>query len=72
MIHRMHHAWAVATLRRQLMPEAEIRELLAATDPEVVRRRLELHEERLEEILHEQRRALDSIRALYRPRDEAS
>lgn len=47
---------AVATLRRQQMPPDEIRAVLAADDPVVVRRLLELHRERMEEWLQEQRR----------------
>jgi DNA-binding transcriptional MerR regulator len=45
-------------LRGQGMPRHEIRRVLAAEDPLVVRRLLELHEERLGEWLAEQRRLL--------------
>lgn len=43
------------------MPAEEILALLAADDPEVVRRYLELHRERLEERVTEERRAIDRI-----------
>jgi hypothetical protein len=46
-------AWATSTLTRQDMPREEIRAVLAAHDPETVRRYLELHRERLEERLRE-------------------
>jgi DNA-binding transcriptional MerR regulator len=49
-------AWRI--LRRQGMPAAEIRAALAADDPLVVRRLLELHRERLGEWLDEQHRLL--------------
>ena len=42
---------AAGTLRRNRMPRAEIRAVLGAEDPEIVRRYLELHRERLEEQL---------------------
>ena len=45
-------------LRGQGMPPEEIQAVLAARDPEIVRRYLELHGERLEERLTEQRRTL--------------
>jgi hypothetical protein len=51
----------VATLRRQQMPPDEIRAVLAADDPIVVRRLLELHRERLGEWLEEQRRIVASL-----------
>jgi len=49
------------TLRRQHMPLDEIRALLTTDDPELVRRYLELHRERLEERLAAQVRTLSSI-----------
>ncbi|MGH2692298.1 MAG: hypothetical protein ACRDHM_07310 [Actinomycetota bacterium] len=52
---------AVATLRRQQMPRDEIRAVFAADDPIVVRRLLELHRERMEEWLEEQRRIVASL-----------
>lgn len=55
------HAWAASTLTRQEMPSEEIRAVLAAHDPETVRRYLELHRERLEERLAEQRRTLADL-----------
>ena len=48
-------------LRRQGMPPREIRAVLAADDPLVGRRLLELHRERLGEWLEEQRRLVSSI-----------
>jgi DNA-binding transcriptional MerR regulator len=50
-----------ARLRRQRMPLREIRAVLTADDPRIVRRHLELHRERLEERLAEQRALLDSL-----------
>jgi DNA-binding transcriptional MerR regulator len=52
---------AVGTLRRNRMPMAEIRAVLGAEDPEIVRRYLELHRERLEEQLALHRRELDAL-----------
>ena len=52
---------AVGTLRRNRMPRAEIRAVLGADDPEIVRRYLELHRERLEEQLAAHRRELDAL-----------
>jgi DNA-binding transcriptional MerR regulator len=54
-------AWAVSTLTRQEMPREEIRAVLAAHEPETVRRYLDLHRERLEERLAEQRRTLADL-----------
>ena len=51
----------VATLRRQQMPPDEIRAILTADDPTVVRRLFELHRERMEEWLEEQRRLVARI-----------
>lgn len=51
----------VRTLRSQRMPLQEIRALLTTDDPEIVRRHLELHQERLEERLTAQVRSLASI-----------
>lgn len=48
-------------LRAQGMPPQEIRAVLAAGDPRIVRRLMELHRERLEEWLEEQRRLVASI-----------
>jgi DNA-binding transcriptional MerR regulator len=48
-------------LRRQGMPSREIRAVVAAEDPLVVQRLLELHRERLEEWLEEQRRLVANI-----------
>jgi DNA-binding transcriptional MerR regulator len=48
-------------LRRQGMPPEEIRTLLRAGDPIVIERLLELHRERLQEWLEEQRRLVVRI-----------
>ena len=45
-------------LRHQRMPLDEIRVVLTTDDPEIVRRHLELHRERLAEWFDEQRRAV--------------
>ena len=56
------------------MPPQEIRAILAASDPLVVRRLMELHRERLEEWLEEQRRLLANIERCLADRgvDDAS
>jgi hypothetical protein len=54
-------AWAAGKLLDHEMPADEIGAVLAADDPEVVRRYLELHRERLEERLAEQRRGLATV-----------
>ena len=54
-------AWAIRALFGQGMPWAEIGSILGSDDPEIVRRILELHRERLEEHLAEQRAELDRI-----------
>jgi hypothetical protein len=60
-------ATARRILRGQGMPPQEIRAVLAAGDPLVVRRLLELHRERLDEWLEEQRTGVASIeRSLVR------
>jgi hypothetical protein len=48
-------------LRRQRMPAEEIRAVVTAEDPVIVRRHLELHRERLGEWLEEQRRIIGTI-----------
>ena len=59
----------VATLRRQRMPEEEVRAVVTAEDPVVVHRYLELHAERLDEWAREQRAMLTSLeRSLLRAR----
>ena len=55
---RMH---AGALLVDQGMPEDEIRSILSAGDPRVVRRHLELHRERLMERAAEERAAVDRV-----------
>jgi uncharacterized protein YutE (UPF0331/DUF86 family) len=52
---------AVEVLREHAMPTEEIRAVLSAEDPVIVHRYLELHRERLEERVVEQRRALESV-----------
>jgi hypothetical protein len=54
-------AWAAGTLRLYDMPPHEVRAVLAADDPEIVRRFLELHRERLEEEVAERRRTLATL-----------
>jgi hypothetical protein len=53
---RITAAAARRILRGQGMPSREIRAVMTADDPLLVRRLLELHRERLEEWLEEQRR----------------
>jgi hypothetical protein len=48
-------------LRRQGMPPEEIRAVFAPGDPVIARRLLELHRERLEEWVEDQRRLLASV-----------
>ena len=48
-------------LRNQGMPVEELRAVLHAEDPVIVRRYLELHRERLEERLAEELRILDRL-----------
>ncbi len=55
---------AEATLAEQGMPADEIRVVLGADDPLIVRRYLELHRERLIERLDEQRLAVDRVERL--------
>ena len=55
--------WAVGVLRSQNMPPGEIRAVLSTDDPDVVHRYLELHGERLEERLADQRRTPRGTRA---------
>jgi hypothetical protein len=57
-------AWAARTLRRYEMPPDEISAVLGADNPEIVRRYMELHRERLEERLAEQLRALTGLERL--------
>jgi DNA-binding transcriptional MerR regulator len=54
-------ALATPALRDQGMPPEEIDAILGADDPEVVRRYLELHRERLEERLADQRRTIGRL-----------
>lgn len=57
-----------AALRHQEMPSEEIRAVLTADEPELVRRYLELHRERLEERLADQRRTLAALEQLLAER----
>jgi hypothetical protein len=54
-------AWAEMVLRDQEMPPEEVRVVVTTADPEVVRRYLELHMERLEEWLIAQRRSVATV-----------
>jgi hypothetical protein len=54
-------AWAAGALQRHGMPPGEIAAVVSADDPEVVRRHLALHRERMEERLTEAERALSAI-----------
>ncbi len=54
----------VETLRSQEMPQEEIRLVATSDDPELVRRHLELHGERLEESFDRQRAELLALQAL--------
>jgi hypothetical protein len=49
---------AATTLRLQRMPFDEIRAVLTADDPDIVRRHLELHQERLAERFADERRVV--------------
>jgi hypothetical protein len=55
---------AAALLREAGMPADEIRTIVTTADPELARRYLELHLERLEERLAAQRRSLASVERL--------
>jgi hypothetical protein len=59
-------------LRRQGMPPEEVRAVLTAADPVVVRRLLELHRERLGEWLEEQRRLVVRIEDSLTRRDDVA
>ena len=54
-------AWAIITLRHHDMPSEEIRAILEADDPEIVRRYLERHGERPEEKVAEQGRTISCL-----------
>lgn len=54
-------AWAERELRSHGVPPEEVREILATDDPRVVRRRLELHRERLVEELIDRNRTLAAL-----------
>jgi hypothetical protein len=57
-------AYAMSALADQAMPSEEIAAMVRAHDPELVRRYLELHRERLEERLADQQRTLDLLERL--------
>jgi hypothetical protein len=54
-------AWVARALRHSEMPPEEIGAVLGASSPELVRRHMELHRERLEERLADQLRALTGL-----------
>jgi hypothetical protein len=56
--------WAARALRRDEMPPEEIGAVLGAGNPELVRRYMELHRERLEERLLDRLRALADLERL--------
>jgi len=56
--------WAAEALRAQRMPADEIAAVLEADDLREIRRRLELHGERLRELLAEQLRTLSRVERL--------
>ena len=58
--------WAAEALRAQRMPAAEIGAVLEAEDAEEIRRRLQLHGERLQERLVDQLRTLARVERLLR------
>ena len=60
-------ALATPVLKDQGMPPEEIEAILGAEDPEVVRRYLELHEERLEERFADQRRTIGRLMQVITP-----
>ena len=60
-------ARATQVLRDQGMPPEEIDAILGADDPEVIRKYLELHEERLEERLADQRRSIGRLMQVITP-----
>lgn len=67
-------AWAARALRHSKMPPEEIGVVLGADSPELVRRYMELHRERLEERLGDQLRALTGlerflVQAILAPRE---
>ena len=60
-------ALATQVLRDQGMPPEEIDAILGADDPWVIRKYLELHEERLEERLADQRRSIGRLMQVITP-----
>jgi hypothetical protein len=54
-------AWAETLLREQDMPADELRVVLTSSDRELIRRRLELHLERLDERLVSQKQDVEAI-----------
>jgi hypothetical protein len=57
-------AYATSALADQAMPTEEIAAIVRTRDPELVRRYLELHRERLEERLADQQRTIDVLERL--------
>lgn len=56
--------FATRTLREQGMPLDEVKAALAVEEPQVLRRYMELHRERLDERLAAERRALAGVERL--------
>ena len=56
--------WAANVLRYHEMPPDEIQAVLTSDDPELIHRYLELHRERLEEWVGDQRRTLAAVERL--------
>ena len=56
--------WAADVLRAQQMPANEIGAVLETDDPREIRRLLELHGERLEELVADQLRRLSRVERL--------
>ena len=56
--------WAAYALRAQGMQQGEVHSLLAADDPRLIRRHLDLHRERLEERFADHREIVNSIEGL--------
>jgi hypothetical protein len=70
-------AWAARVLRQYEMPPNEIIAVLGAENPELVRRYMELHRERLQERLAYRLRALTGlerplVQAIFTPRESTA
>jgi hypothetical protein len=63
-------AWAEEVLREQEMPPDELRAVLTSADPELIKRHLDLHLERLDEWLLARKRSVEAVgRILAEHRD---